>query len=351
MKTKGLLVGFIILANLFLFQNCADSRFGSMAADASKSKNTETDSTGQPYDGKIFASAGFCPDGTFVQARIVLKSATSATLVRENCKDANRDLLSGDFSIDSTNPTQITYGGQTLKKEQPWISVPIFSTWYIQLQGPLQTFSSLIYDIDLFDYSASEIKSLKQAGHIVICNFSSGTYENWRSDASSFAASDMGNNVSGGPSERWVDIRSASVRSIMTSRLNLAQSKGCDGVDLDTADGYNNNTGFPLSIGDQISYNESLAFAAHDRHLIVAMKNNAELASSVVDAYDLAIAEQCFQYNECSKYSPFTTQGKAVLSVEYSAMSNAQCSTARSSSLSLIYLNQVLDGTGYQSCP
>jgi hypothetical protein len=351
-KAKITLLALAFLANILLFQNCSDSSFGSLASDDSaKTKAGEPDSTGQPYDGKIFISSGFCPDGTFVQARIVLNSLKSATLVRENCRETSRDLVAGDFSVDPANSSQILYGNLTLKKETPWISVPIFSSWYLQLQGTLQTHNSLVYDIDLFDYSASQIQSLKQAGHIVICNFSSGTYENWRSDANSFSSNDLGNNVSSGPSERWLDIRSASVHSIMLSRLDLAQTKGCDGVDLDSADGYANNTGFPLSSADQISYNQSLAFAAHDRHLIAALKNNADLASSVVDVYDLAIAEQCFQYNECDKFSPFTNQGKAILEAEYTAPSSAQCSSAQSSSLSLIFLSRALDGTSYQACP
>ncbi len=350
-KTKILLVCLVMLTHIFLFQNCADRHFGSFAPDSAKSKSTETDSTGQPYDGKIFVTAGFCPDGTFVQARIMLKSSTSASIVRENCQNTNRNLSVGEFSIDPTNSSQIFYRGQTLKKERPWITIPLFSSWYYQMQGTLQNYSSLIYDLDLFGYSLSEIQALKQAGHIVICNFSSGTYEAWQSDASSFSPSDLGNDVNAGPSEKWLNIRSAAVQAVMISRLNLAISKGCDGVDPDSADGYANNTGFPLTSSDQISYNESLAFAAHDRHLIIAMKNNADLADSVVDAYDFAIAEQCFQFGECAKYSPFTIQGKAVLAVEYTAMSSSQCTSARSSSLSLIYLNKALDGAGYQSCP
>jgi hypothetical protein len=342
----------LVLINVLFFQNCVGKKFDSAEGEATKSKGTETDSTGQPYDGKIYIVAGaLCGDGTFVQSRIVVNTVTSAKVVRENCKDASRNLGPGEFTFNLNNPDQIIYGQQTFSKEAAWVQIPILSSWFNQLTGPIQTTSALVYDIDLFDTSAAQIQSLKQSGHIVICSLSSGTSENWRPDASSFVANDLGNNVSGSSGEKWVDTRSTTVRSLMVNRLELAKTKGCDGVDLDSADGYSNNSGFPLTSASQIDYNQYLAFAAHDRHLIVAMKNTADLAAKLVDSYDFAIAGECFRYNECSKYQPFTAQGKAILGAEFTSFSNAQCTTARSSSISLAFFNQALDGSSYQPCP
>ncbi len=39
----------------------------------------------------------------------------------------------------------------------------------------------------------------------------------------------------------------------MEARLGLATRKGCDGVDLDNVNGYDNDTGFPLTYDDQIT--------------------------------------------------------------------------------------------------
>lgn len=48
----------------------------------------------------------------------------------------------------------------------------------------------------------------------------------------------MGNPLDGWPNEKWLNINSANVRSIMTKRIQLASSMGCDAVDPDNVDGY-----------------------------------------------------------------------------------------------------------------
>ena len=339
----------VALSTTVLFQNCGHTEFGSESN--SDTKSTQSNSTGQPYDGKVFvASTMNCPDGTYIQSRLVLNTATSATIVRENCQNVNFELNAGDFSLDAANSDIISYKNQTFVKEKPWTPIPILSSWNHQLTGILKASSALVQDIDLFETSSAQIQNMKNSGKTVICNVSAGTFENWRPDAGAFNASDLGNNVSGSNSEKWLDTRSASVRSILLSRLQLAKNKGCDGVDLESSDGYANNSGFSLSRVTQIEYNRFLAFAAHDLRLIVALKNNADLISNLVQSYDLAIAEECFQYNECDRYSPFIKAGKAVLLAEYAPYSQASCQWAQAASMSLNYFSRNLDGSRDEAC-
>ncbi|MEC5409407.1 endo alpha-1,4 polygalactosaminidase [Paraburkholderia sp. MPAMCS5] len=61
---------------------------------------------------------------------------------------------------------------------------------------------------------------------------------------------------------------------MLISRLELAVSKGCDGVEPDNVDGYMNPTGFPLSAQDQIDFNTFLSQQAHSKNLAVALKND-----------------------------------------------------------------------------
>jgi hypothetical protein len=117
------------------------------------------------------------------------------------------------------------------------------SKWQIQLSEQINVDSSLdptveIYDIDLFDTPQSSIDQLHALGKKVICYFSAGSYEPDRPDSAQFTASDKGNVLDGWPDEYWLNINSANVRSIMSARLTLAVSKGCDGVDPDNVDGY-----------------------------------------------------------------------------------------------------------------
>lgn len=199
-----------------------------------------------------------------------------------------------------------------------WYKPPLFVTWQWQLTEEVNTSYDVdLYDIDLFDSPEALIEQLQDNGIKVICYFSAGSYEEWRDDADSFADADLGNKLDGWAGERWLDIRSANVRTIMESRLDLAVLKGCDGVEPDNMDGYTNKPGFKLTPDDQISYNRFIANAAHTRGLSVGLKNDLDQIEELVDYYDFAVNEQCFQYNECEALSPFTENGKPVMNAEY----------------------------------
>jgi hypothetical protein len=245
----------------------------------------------------------------------------------------------------SPAPTVISSGGGSAT------SIPAGTSWYWQLSGTVNTTrTAKVYDIDMYDTSAATIAQLKASGHIVICYFSAGTYENWRSDASQFPAAAIGNAVQGWAGENWLDTRNATVRSIMAARMDLAKSKGCDGLEPDNVDGYANNPGFPLTTATQIDYDSYLASQAHARGMVVALKNATDLVTSLVNNFDFAVVEQCFQYNECSFYSPFISQNKAVLEAEYKSYSSATCSQANSIDFSTAFYNLNLDGSVYQPC-
>ena len=190
--------------------------------------------------------------------------------------------------------------------------------WQWQLKGEVNTaYPVAIYDIDLFDSSKQLIQQIQRRGAKVICYFSAGSYEDWREDAYDFADAELGNPLDDWPGERWVDIRSENVRNIMLKRLDLAVSKGCDGVEPDNVDGYTNKPGFPLTYHDQLEFNRFLAQEAHKRGLAIGLKNDLDQVKDLVDYFDFAVNEQCFEYNECEVLLPFIEQGKAVLNAEY----------------------------------
>ncbi|KPC54652.1 endo alpha-1,4 polygalactosaminidase [Amantichitinum ursilacus] len=205
------------------------------------------------------------------------------------------------------------------------------STWQIQLSGTLNTsYDAQMYDVDLFDTPTATIAALKAQGRHVICYFSAGTAENWRSDYTQFAAADQGNGLANWPGEYWVDTRSANVRSIMQTRLALAQSKGCDGVDPDNVDGYTNTPGLPLTAATQLDYNRFIAAQAHALNLSVGLKNDLGQASSLVSNFDFAVNEQCYSLGECDHYaSNFISAGKAVFNIEYDSAYRQNTNGAR----------------------
>lgn len=239
-----------------------------------------------------------------------------------------------------------------------WYRPVPFTTWHLQLQGEVRYgVPAQVYDIDLFDVSADMIATLQDRGVRVICYFSAGSYEPYRTDAALFLPEDLGKTLVGWPQEKWLDIRSARVMEIMKNRLRLAQQKGCDGVDPDNVDGFENDTGFPLTGEDQLLFNRRLANMAHQLGLAVGLKNNVSQLEALVDYFDFAVNEECEVYNECERLRVFTDRYKAVFHVEYAPVLRADakarerlCSKARTLDLSTLVLPLALDGSFRLSC-
>lgn len=230
-------------------------------------------------------------------------------------------------------------------------------TWQWQINGNLDTSLDVdMYDVDLFDTSAAQIQSLKNQGRVVICYFSAGTYEGWRDDwQTHFPFIDDDAYDGNAPpfagnmaewDERWLDIRRIDLLTpIMTSRLDLAVTKGCDGVEPDNMDAYTNGSETQLSLtgADQIAYNRWIAQEAHARGLSVGLKNDVDQLADLVDDFDWALNEQCFQYNECAGYQVFINAGKAVFGVEYQDSAANFCPQANSQNLYWLKKNLALD--------
>jgi len=232
------------------------------------------------------------------------------------------------------------------------------STIHWQLQGNINTNHAVnIYDIDLFDSPKTLIEQLQNDGKKVICYFSGGSYENWRSDKAEFVEADLGKTLDGWAEERWLDIRSANVKRIMKIRLNLAKEKGCDGVEPDNMDGYVNDTNIALTANDQLVYNRFIATEAHARGLSVGLKNDLDQIPELVNHFDFAVNEQCHEYDECGILDPFIQQNKAVFNVEYksSYKDNAAkwaelCTDAATRKLTTLVLPLMLNDSFRKSC-
>ena len=132
-----------------------------------------------------------------------------------------------------------------------------------------------------------------------------------------FKQKDLGKTLSGWADEKWLDIRSKSVRNIMLARLDLAVAKGCDGVEPDNVDGHRQFTSFSLRAYHQLDFNRFLAKEAHKRGLAIGLKNNLGQARALVKVFDFAVNEQCFEYSECHSLNVFIENGKPVLNAEY----------------------------------
>jgi hypothetical protein len=229
------------------------------------------------------------------------------------------------------------------------------TTWQWQLQGEIDTSYDVdLYDVDLFETPDATIAELRDAGRIVICYFSAGSYEAWRPDADEFAPGDLGATLDGFDDERWLDVRSPNVRDVVAGRLDLAAARGCDGVEPDNVDGDDNDTGFDLTSDDLYDFNRFIAAAAAERDLLVGLKNNLGLIPDLVDDFDFAVNEQCHEFGECDAYEPFLTAGKPVFNAEYAARfvddADEMCAASRALGLRTLVLDIDLDNSTRISC-
>jgi hypothetical protein len=218
------------------------------------------------------------------------------------------------------------------------------TTWQWQLTGTVNTsVNARVYDIDI-STGVHFVARLHALGHKVLCYFSAGTRESWRSDVHRFPASVVGQRDPSWLGERWLDIRALSVIGpVMVHRLKQCRRRGFDGVEFDNVDGYQQHTGFVLTARDQLTYNRWLAQQAHRLGLAAALKNDLDQIPALVSVFDLAINEQCFQFHECRKLLPFIRANKAVFTAEYYLSPAQFCPRARALHFSSIQKHLQLD--------
>jgi hypothetical protein len=192
------------------------------------------------------------------------------------------------------------------------------TSWQWQLAGTIDTSLDVVmYDVDLVATPDRVLEQLRADGRRIVCYFSAGSHESYRDDLGGVPAEAIGNQLDGWPDERWFDIRHPAVRAVMRARLDVAVARGCDGVEPDNVDGYDNDSGFPLTAADQLDFNRFLAGEAHARGLSIGLKNDLAQVEDLVGDFDWALNEQCFEYEECAALAPFIAAGKAVFTAEY----------------------------------
>lgn len=226
--------------------------------------------------------------------------------------------------------------------------------WHIS-EPPVDTsVEADVYDIDLFENDASVIDELHRQNRKVICYISVGSLENWRPDADQFPDEVMGKDYDGWPGEKWLDIRRIDLLApIMRARLDLCKDKGFDAVEPDNIEIYDNNTGFPITYQDQLTYAKWLVDEAHARGLAIGLKNAADMVADSLPFFDFAITEDAYYYHWIEDMLPFVKAGKPVFAAEYTDMDvdfPAACEWGKLNQVSFIQKNRIL--TAFRNaCP
>jgi len=190
-----------------------------------------------------------------------------------------------------------------------------------------------VYDIDGEFNPPETVAYLHAMGKKVICYFDAGVYETYRKDAPKFqelSPQIWGNEDVGWPNSFWLDIRRIDeLEPIMKARMQECKDDGFDAIEPDEIDGWENDTGFPLTYQDQLNYNKALARWAHEIGMSIGQKGDIIQTRDLVDDFDWTLNEECFQYNECTNpYDPildeevpglqlYVQRNKAVFVAEY----------------------------------
>jgi hypothetical protein len=162
----------------------------------------------------------------------------------------------------------------------------------------------------------------------------------------------IGKRYQGFPDERWMDIRKIRlIAKPLQHRFDMCKQKGFDAVEPDNINGFTNPTGFPLTASDQLRFNHWVARQVHHRGMSVALKNDPEQAKQLVGDFDFAVVEQCFQYDECGRFSPFVDAGKAVFEAEYEIAPSSYCHRAAALGFSAIRKSYPLTARPWRPCP
>jgi hypothetical protein len=189
------------------------------------------------------------------------------------------------------------------------------------------------FDVDLYagngtSLDTSAVRQIHARHAHAVCYVDAGTWENWRPDAARYPKQLLGNG-NGWPGERWLDIRATKLLlPIIATRVQKCAKAGFDAVDFDNVEGYQNQSGFPLTAGAQLKFNRALAGLAHARGMAVGLKNDLAQLGALRTSFDFAVNEQCFAYHECSAYNGWVKARKPVIEIEYSGSTAEFCADA-----------------------
>jgi hypothetical protein len=239
--------------------------------------------------------------------------------------------------------------------------------WQYQLQGKANTgicakparggpcVRPQVFVIDLYaddgtTPNAAAVRQIHTRHAHAVCYVDAGTWESWRPDAARYPAKLRGKS-NGWPGERWLDIRAIrTLQPLIGARVTKCAHAGFDAVDFDNVDGYANDTGFPLTGAQQLTFNRMLARVAHAHGLAVGLKNDVGQLAALRTSFNFAVNEQCFTFHECDGYDAWTNTGRAVVEVEYTGNASQFCAAAAAGRRDAMHKELTLKATPWVPC-
>lgn len=204
--------------------------------------------------------------------------------------------------------------------------------WLARLDGAVDIEKSAdFFYLDPEQQPPEDLTALHAQSRRYLCYLSAGTVESFRDDAELFPARAVGNVVQSFPNERWLDVRDAEVRALMSERITALAAAGCDGITPASLTGYEADSGFDLTLQDALDYARFVAEAAHAADMSVGLTGPSALTLGLWQDFDFGLAIGCVSSSMCREYAALTAAKKPVLHVELGDESSAPdlCNSAQ----------------------
>ena len=294
-------------------------------------------------------------------------AATPTALPADSGTDASGETMvppSDPFATAETEPVEPAMAVPADQWWKPKASENL--KWQWQLQGEIDTtFPVQVYNIDI-NVPQDKIDELKARGIKLICYFSAGTVESFRSDSRLFPQEIIGEQYEDLIDEQWVDYADIdALAPIMRARIERCKSKGFDAIEIDNVDAHNYEsrdeqgnvvnigTNFNMTLDESIAYVRWLTNEAHSRGLGIGLKNAEEMVADVVDEVDWMLVEDCFFDSWCLAATAFIDADKPVFMAEYDELVPdfaPACELAKSLGYSAIWRDTSLSNRLYLAC-
>jgi hypothetical protein len=224
------------------------------------------------------------------------------------------------------------------------------TSFQIQLSGQVDLgVEAELFVVDANSPDTATFDGLDDAGAYVACYFSAGSLEPWRPDFDAFPAAVVGDPLPDYPNENWLDVRSETVVTLMTERIQSAGERGCAGVYPAIPRPAMSDEGFALVDDDFTTYAERLAAAAHELGLGAVHAAGPGFAPEAT-FFDATLVFGCGVAGLCDSWGPHAQAGYGIFLVEFGDEVAPEASCVSGIDWPQIVKNQGLDSFRYV-CP
>lgn len=103
----------------------------------------------------------------------------------------------------------------------------------------------------------------------------------------------------------------------MVGCIEIVSRMGCDVVDFDNVDGYQNENGMDLILEDFVFFMIFFVDEVYKCNMVIGFKNVGDIVKMMLLWMQFVVNEECVEFNDCRIFFQFVDVGKFVFYIEY----------------------------------